>query len=133
MRARWRLLFWISLLALIALSWTAQRLGVPTLGLVTVPFIGMVAAAVIAFAAMVTSAADRRAAGAVLVCALPMALDLVRALWTLGYFWRQVGFPAVLFVAGSVATIAMAAYILIAPAPKPPPDEPIARADARIR
>jgi hypothetical protein len=131
MRARWRLLFWIVLGSLIGLSWVAQRMGAPMWGLVNVPFIGMVVAAVVAFFAMVTTAEDRWPAAVVLACWIPTALDLLRATIILPYFIREVGAPAALFLGGSVATFVQALYILFARPPEPPREDPIARAELR--
>src|SRR5262245_5273367 len=118
MRSRWRLLFWISLLALVGLSWTAQRLGISMLGIWTVPFLGMVLAAVIAFVAMIRVAPDAWPAAAVLAAAAPMGFDLYHALAHLGSFIDEVGFPAAVFIGGAFATIAMAVFILVTPNPK---------------
>jgi len=131
MRARWRLLFWISLGALIGLAWVAQTFHAPLWGFVNVPFLGMVAAAAVAFYAMVTATAEKWPALVVLVCAVPMALDLFRALSAWAYFIGTVGIPAALFLAGSSGTIGVAVYILVVPPAKPPPEEPIARAQVR--
>lgn len=131
MRARWRLLFWIVLGSLIGLSWVAQRMGAPMMGLVNVPFIGMVVAAIVAFGAMVTNTSDRWPAGVVIACWIPMALDMLRAAIVLPYFVHDVGAPAALFLGGAAATFAQALYILLAPPPKPPPEDPIARAELR--
>lgn len=131
MRARWRLLFWISLGSLIGLSWVAQRIGVSMWGIMTVPFLGMVFGAIVAFVAMVRNLAPKWPAVAVLVCSIPMDLDLLRAVWALPYFVNEVGFPAALFLAGAFGTIVVASFILIADPPRPPPEDPIARAQVR--
>ena len=131
MRARWRLLFWISLGSLIGLSWVAQRMGAPMMGFMNVPFIGMVIAAIVAFGAMVTSVKDKWPAAVVIACGLPMALDMLRAWFGLPYFVREVGAPAALFLGGAAATFAQALFILLAQPPKPPPEDPIARAELR--
>ena len=131
MRARWRLLFWIALGALVGLSWVAQRMGAPMLGMVNVPFLGMVVAAIVAFSAMITGVREKWPAAVVLACWIPMALDIVRALRVLEYFFHDVGLPAVLFIGGGAATCAVATWILVTPIPAPPPDDPIARAELR--
>lgn len=114
-RARWRLLFWAALIALVGVSWVAQRYGGHHLGLATPPVIGMLVAVVVAFLAMVTDARGRGPAWVVLACWLPAGADLVRALGWIGAFLAADGAAAVMMVVGSLATLGVGLWIALAP------------------
>jgi len=113
-RARWRLLFWASLTALVGLSWVAQRYGAHLLGLLTWPVIGMIIGTIVAFVAMLGSSQHRGPAWLVLACWLPAGADLVRALGWIGTFVASDGIAAVLLIAGSVATLGIGLWIALA-------------------
>ena len=131
MRARWRLLFWVSLASLIGLSWVAQAFGASLLGLMTLPVLGMIAGCTTAFVAMIHATDQRWPAWVVLVCWLPQGTDLVQALGFLPLFMERAGAGAVLFFAGAAATLFTAVWIGLAPVRPPPKDDPIARAELR--
>lgn len=131
MRARWRLLFWVSLVSLIGLAWVAQVFGASLLGLMTLPVMGMIAACTTSFVAMIRESRDTWPAWVVLVCSLPQAIDLIRALGFLPLFFERAGLGAVLFFAGAGATFAIALWIALAAVPPPPQDDRIARAELR--
>ena len=117
MRARWRLLFWAALTALVGVSWVAQRYGAQRLGLATPAVIGMLVALVVAFVAMVTSARGRGPAWVVLACWLPAGADLVRALGWLGAFFAADGVAAVVLLVGCAATLGVGLWIALTPPP----------------
>ncbi len=114
MRARWRLLFWASLTALVGLSWVAQRYGAHLLGLLTLPVIGMMIGTIVAFVAMLGSSQGRGLAWLVLACWLPAGADLVRTFGWIGTFVAADGIAAVLLIAGSVATPGIGLWIALA-------------------
>jgi len=131
MRARWRLLFWVSLASLIGLSWVAQAFGASTLGLLSFPVLCMILGSIVAFVAMVTSYEQKWPALLVLVCWIPHAVDTVRALGVLTFFIARAGVGSILFFGGGAATLAVAMWILITEPPKPRTPDPIARAELR--
>jgi hypothetical protein len=131
MRARWRLLFWVSLASLIGLSWVAQAFGATTLGLMSFPVLCMIAGSIVAFGAMVTSYDQKWPALLVLVCCIPTVTDTVRAFGVLRFFVERAGVGSILFFGGGAATLAVALWILIAEPPKPRTPDPIARAELR--
>ncbi len=114
MRARWRLLFWASLTALVGLSWVAQRYGAHLLGLLTMPVIGMLVGTLVAFVAMVRSSQSRGPAWLALACWLPAGADLVRALSWIGAFVAADGIAALLLIAGTVSTLGIGLWIALA-------------------
>ncbi|MEO8553085.1 MAG: hypothetical protein ABI678_24095, partial [Kofleriaceae bacterium] len=103
MRARWRLLFWVSLASLIGLSWVAQAFGASLLGLMTFPVLGMIAGCTTAFVAMLHATDQRWPAWVVLVCWLTQGTDLLRAFGFLPEFVERAGPGAILFFAGAAA------------------------------
>ncbi len=123
MRARWRLLFWASLIALVGLSWVAQRYGAPLFGFFRVPVLGMVAGMIVAFVAMVRSSQNRALAWVVLGCWLPAGADFIRVLGWLGTFFANDGIAAVILVVGTFATFGIGLWIALAP--------PISGSDAK--
>ncbi|CAN5171758.1 hypothetical protein BH11MYX1_BH11MYX1_18520 [soil metagenome] len=127
MRARWRLLFWASLIALVGLSWVAQRYGAHLLGLLTLPVVGMIVGMIVAFVAMVRSSEARGPAWIVLACWIPAGADLIRALGWLGKLVEADGIAAVLLIAGTVATFGLGLWIAVA-APVAAKRDPIAPA-----
>lgn len=131
MRARWRLLFWVSLASLIGLSWVAQVFGASLLGLMTLPVLGMIAGCTTAFVAMVHATDQRWPAWVVLVCWLPQGVDLLHAFDFISLFVERAGAGAVLFFAGAAATLVTAVWIGLARVPPPPKADPIARAELR--
>jgi hypothetical protein len=130
MRGRWRLLFWISLAALIGIAWLAQRFGASLWQLLNFQLLGMILGSAVAFLAMVSASRARWFAWIVLVCWSPMAVDLVRLLEHTVDFAREEDMPAVLFLIGGMLTPIVALWIALAPMPAPP-SEPIPRAEAR--
>jgi hypothetical protein len=124
MRGRWTLLFYMAIAALVGVAWLARSFGGSLTSWINLQMLGMIAASVIAFVAMIRNVRERWPAAVALICAAPMAEMLSRALldvpWLIGYL----GLPGILMIGGSVATIAVAIYILIAKVP-PKPSEPI--------
>jgi hypothetical protein len=131
MRARWRLLFWVSLASLIGLSWVASAFGASTLGLLSFPVLCMIAGSIVAFVAMVASYDQRWPAWLVLACWIPHAMDTLRAFGFLRFFIERAGVGSVLFFGGGAATLAVALWIGLSEPVKPPEPDPIARAELR--
>jgi len=129
MRARWRVLFWVSLASLIGLSWVAQAFGASMLGFLSFPVICMIAGSIVAFVAMIKNYESTWPAWLVLTCWLPQGMDTVRAFGFLSFFIQRAGAGSILFFGGSALTFAIALWIAVAAPPKPPVPEPIARAE----
>ncbi len=130
MKRRWSLLFAVSLVGLAGTSWLAQRLGIDS-GLLwsNVRIAGMIVAAGIAFVAMLKRTRDRRFAIGVATACAPAALMWIAEAGSIGIWISAFGAPALLMIAGSFLTIAVAIWILATPLP---PDEP-GLAEARLR
>jgi hypothetical protein len=126
MKRRWSLLFWLSLSPLIGLSWFASTIGVGTTQFVDWRTVGMIAATVVAFVAMTRKIEDKWPAVTALVASVPFGFQALRVLPDLVMLVRTFGFSLAVMVAGSLATIACAIWILAAPppAPRPPPIAP---------
>ena len=90
----------------------------------------MILGSAVAFLAMVSASRERWFAWIVLVCWLPMAVDLVRLLEQALDFAREEDVPAVLYLIGGILTPIVALWIALTPMPTPP-SEPIPRAEAR--
>ena len=130
MRARWRLLFWISLASLIGVAWLAQRWGASLWQLMSMQLVGMTIGSTAAFVAMIKSSTSRWYAWVALVCWLPMAYDLMTVVVHAIDFTHNEDVPAVLFVVGGLLTPIVALWIGLSPMPAVA-DEPIARAKLR--
>lgn len=131
MRARWRLLFWVSLASLIGLSWVAQAFGASMLGFMSFPVLCMIGGCAVAFGAMIRTHDSTWPAWLVLACWLPQGMDTVRAFGFLSFFIQRAGLGSILFFGGSALTFGIALWIAVTPPPEPPAPDAIARAELR--
>ena|SRR5450432_3839411 len=127
MRARWRLLFWISLTSLIGVAWLAERFGASLWQWMSMQLAGTLIGTAAAFVAMVINSRSRWFAWVALVCWLPMAYDLGGVFGHIVDFAHNEDVPAVLFVVGGLLTPIVALWIGLTPVPAVR-EEPIARA-----
>lgn len=123
MKLRWTVLFYSTLAALIGMSWIAHTLDISLFSLMTASLLGMLAACVVAFFAMVKNIPEKWPAAIVLVCASPMALDVLKWIGNLAVFVRYVG-PSILLVAGGAIGTAVVSISILALKPPAPPREP---------
>jgi hypothetical protein len=130
MKLRWTILFYSTLAALAGVSWIAHSLDIGLRSLMTASLVGMIAACGVAFFAMIRAVPDKWPAAIVLVCASPMALDVVQWIDDLGVMFRFLGPSIVLMTAGAVATAVASVAILVAKPPAPPRQPPVAPARA---
>jgi hypothetical protein len=112
----------------VGLSWLARSFGISLTALVGISLIGMVAASAVAFFAMIKDIRQKWPAAVVLVCAGPMALDVLRSLPDVVVAIRYLGISFGVSVAGTIATVGMAISIVAKPIPDPPPSPPVAPA-----
>ena len=127
-KRRWSLLFWLSLTTLIGVSWLASTFGMDMMSLLTVGMIGAVAAAIVAFFAMIRNVQQKWPAAVVLICAGPFGLDTIRALTDIAMLVNVIGVSILLVVLGNLGTIAYAIVVLASRPPAPPPAPPVAPA-----
>lgn len=128
MKRRWSVLFWSALASLIGLSWFASSFGVGITALISASLVGMVAATVIAFYAMVREIRAKWPAAVVLACAGPMAINVLQSLPDLAMLIKIIGMSFALIAFGTIATVAASVRILTRPLPQPPPPPPVAPA-----
>src|SRR6185295_11684081 len=105
MHTRWRLLFFSALSALIGVAWLAEAFHMSMLRWLNVQLLGMILAAIVSFAALVTNTRRRWPAAVALICAGPMAQGLYHALKILPDFLRLTRTPGVLMIVGSLGAI----------------------------
>jgi hypothetical protein len=129
-RGRWTLLFYMAVATLVGVAWLARRFDSSLASWINIQMLGMIAASGIAFVAMIRNIRERWPAAVALICAAPMAEMLSRALLDVPWLIQYLGLPGVLMIGGSVATIGVALFILIAKVP-PKPSDPIPRAKQR--
>jgi hypothetical protein len=120
MKRRWAILFWCSLSTLIGLSWMAAQFGASIWGMLNAALVGMIAAAAIAFFAMQNATHAKWPAALVLLCAAPMAIQMLN----IGDYVRVLvdfyGISAILLLGGTLATAVAALWILVTPLAAPP-------------
>lgn len=116
-------------MSLVATSWMANRFGMSLSAFLNVQWGGMMAAAAVAFIAMLQAQEMKWPAAVVLFCIAPVGLEVVKVLPELGRLIHYLGVPGALMVLGIIATAAVATWILVAalPAPPRPPRVPEAR------
>lgn len=128
MKLRWTILFYSTLAALIGMSWIAHSLNISLLSLITMSLLGMLLGCGVAFFAMIRDVHDKWPAAIILICAGPMALDVLKWIGDLAVFVRYVG-PSILLVAGgAVGTAVASVSILVLKPPTPPRQPPVAPA-----
>src|SRR5262245_26155414 len=120
----------MALATLIGVAWLIQRWDLLLASWINIQLLGMIAATGVAFGAMVKDVRARWPAAVVLVCAAPMSQALLKPLLDLPGIIRYVGLPGLLMILGSIATMGVACFILIAKVP-PIPADPIPRARRR--
>jgi hypothetical protein len=130
MKRRWTILFYLALAMLIGMSWLASKFGMGMMQLMNVGLAGAIAAAIVAFVAMVNNIDSKWPAVVVVICSLPFAADAVRLLPDIVLVVEYFGPSALVVVFGNLATIAFGLAVLIAR--RPPPQEPPPVAPARI-
>jgi hypothetical protein len=116
-----------SLAALIGNAWLAERFDSSWVSWLNIQILGMIAAAGLAFGAVVTDTRKRWPAAAALVCLAPMGQALSGVVVMLPSILRFTGMAGLLTIGGSVGAICVAIYILVT-APPPVPTDPIPRA-----
>lgn len=136
MRRRWSALFCSSLAALIGYLWLTLRAisiyehsrgqEIRLLDMLDVGVLGLTATVALAVAGMITRTRKRWPAALALVGASPIAFAMARSVLLLPLV-AYLGVSIVLALAGTLATIASALYLLFASLP-PAPDDPIPRA-----
>ncbi|HSD87973.1 MAG TPA: hypothetical protein VLB44_10685 [Kofleriaceae bacterium] len=128
MKRRWSVLFWSSLASLIGLSWLASSFGIGLSTLISGALVGMVIATALAFIAMVKDLDRKWPAAVALICAGPMAIEVLKAVPDVAMIIRFLGAPFALIMLGTIATVASAVAILTMAPPKPPEPPPVAPA-----
>ncbi len=128
MKPRWTILFWCTLASLVGTSWMASRFGVSMSVFLNVQWGGLLAAAVVAFVAMIRVSEAKWPAALILLLVAPIGLEVLRALPDLGVVIDFIGVPGVVMLVGVIATAVAAVWILVAAVPSPPPPPPVPEA-----
>jgi hypothetical protein len=128
---RWRYLFCFAVANLLAVAWFAAIVDVSLW--LTVPAIGTIATAAIAFIGMVTASRKRWLAAVALLCIAPMGQILIQTIPSLHLLLSSAGSARVLLrvllVLSTTGALASAGYLLfVSPPPLPEDRIPIARA-----
>jgi len=130
MKTRWSVLFCAALATMIGVSWMSQRFGMGMSEWLGIQLVGMIAAVVVAGWAMITAYPRKWPAAVVLICAAPMGKLVAGVGRHLGEFLAFMGIPGVLLFAGTTVTLIAAVVVLGMAPPRPPVDDPVARAKA---
>ena len=129
MHERWKWLAGCALASVAGMSWLLLRFGAPASAWASIEMIGMVLCGAIALVALVRGYPKKWPAGIALVCAAPMAQNVLLDFPLTMELMLNFGVAYLLFVAGAVGAVAAALFIL---ASRPPPpsshDEVVARA-----
>jgi hypothetical protein len=88
----------------------------------------MIIATAVAFFAMIRDVRQKWPAAVALICAGPMALDMLGTLPHTVAILRVIGLPFFLMSVGTIATVIRAVVILARPVPNPPLPPPVAPA-----
>jgi hypothetical protein len=128
MKRRWTWLFGAALATLAGFSWLASAVGMSFLGIMNIGLTGMIAAAVIAFVAMIKETQQRWPAIVALVCTVPLLIESVPLLPDVAHFTTYFGPSIVVIVVGVFATAICAIRVLTWTPPLVPPEPPIAPA-----
>jgi hypothetical protein len=131
MRARWRILFLLSLTTLIGWAWLAQRYQFSLWNWFNIDLIGMIIATGVAFHSMVTNARQPWRAWIAIVAVLPAAFHMWQALPHITQLVESLGVPGTIIFAGTFGTLGWATFVACASLPPPPREDPIARAEVR--
>jgi len=114
MKRRWSILFYCALASLIGVSWVARSLGISLVSFVSLSLVGMIAATITAFLALVRDIRDKWPAAIVLVCASPMILDSLQWVRDLPTMVSYFGPSIAVMLLGAIATAAASIIILAA-------------------
>jgi len=127
-RQRWEWLAGSSLVSLVGIFWLFARYGAPASAWASVEIIGMILCGAVALVAALRSYARKWPAGVALVCAAPMAQNILLSFPTTMELMLHLGVPYLMLLVGSIGAAAAATAILAMRPPPPPTDEIVARA-----
>jgi hypothetical protein len=127
-RQRWEWLAVCSVISLAGLVAFWVKFGGPASAWASVEHIGMILCTIVALIALFARYPKKWPAGVALVCAAPMAQNIVLGFPTTMQWILHLGVSYLLFLAGAIGAVASSVAILVM---KPPPassDEIVARA-----
>jgi len=133
MHRRWQLLFACSLVTLGCVAWLTESLPAGRSVWLNPALLGMLAACGTATAALVAGARRRWPAAVVVLCAAPLGCSVVELLPRLPQFVASLGVPGLLVIVGTLATLAIGLFTLVAQPPPPHFEDPVPRARASPR
>jgi hypothetical protein len=128
---RWEWLAGCSLVSLVGIGWLLARVGAPASAWAAIEMAGMVLCAIAGIGAFARGAAKKWPAGVALVCAIPMAQNLLLSFPTTMELVLRNGVPYLLFLLGAVGAVAAAVAIFVMRPPVAPSDEIVMIAKAR--
>ncbi len=128
MQQRWEWLAGCSLVSIAGLIGLWVKFGAPASAWATIENVGMVLCAIVALAARLTDTTKKWPAGVALVCAAPMAQNILVFFPTTMQLVLHLGVTFLLFLAGAIGAVAAAVAILVMRPPAAPSDEVVARA-----
>lgn len=128
MRQRWEWLAGCSLVSLVGLAWLFARLGIPPTAWAQLELVGMILCAVAGLGAAITRYPRKWPAGVALVCALPLAQNILLSFPSTMELMLHLGVPYLLFQGGAIGAVAASIAILVMRPPAPPSDEVVAKA-----
>jgi hypothetical protein len=127
-RQRWEWLAVSSVVSVAGLVALWIKYGAPASAWASVENIGMVLCAIVAVIALFKSYPKKWPAGVALVCAAPMAQNILLSFPTTMQLVLHLGVSFLLLLAGAIGAVASAVAILVMRPPAPPSDEIVARA-----
>lgn len=128
MRHRWTWLAVCSVISVIGLIALWIEYGGPASAWATIENAGMVLCAIVGTAAMLAGHGKKWPAGVALVCAAPMAQNILLNFPITMELILHLGVPFLLFLAGAIGAVASSIAILVARPPSSSEDEVVARA-----
>jgi hypothetical protein len=127
-RQSWEWLAGCSVVSIVGISWLLIRFGAPASAWASIEILGMVLCAIVAVAATVKRTTKKWPAGVALVCAAPVAQNILLGFPSTMELMLHLGVPFLLFLAGAIGAVATSIKILVMKPPVPPSDEIVARA-----
>lgn len=128
MKRRWAILFWTSLSSLIGMSWLTASIGQAIWETLNIALVGMIGASIVAFFAMRHGIQAKWPAMVAILGAAPMAFQMLRIGSLVVDLVEYFGPSVILLFAGTLATAAVALWILLTPLVRPPMPPPVAPA-----
>lgn len=115
-------------MSLVGLAWLFARLGIPPTAWAQLELVGMILCAVTGLGAAITRYPRKWPAGVALVCAAPLAQNILLSFPSTMEMMLHLGVPYLLFLGGAIGAVAASIAILVMRPPAPPSDEVVAKA-----